>query len=102
VPEQGLHRQRFAAMPVAAVALAPRRPALAAVHAADALAAHRRLPTGPVVMLAARLAARRIGRVAAPVAVPERPKGHGVNLPFRTLVLPRREIRKRVALLFSL
>jgi len=77
--QQGFHPQGLAAMPVASVALAARRPALAAMHAADPLAAQRRLPAGAVVVLAARLAARGIGRIAAPVAVPEGSKGHGVN-----------------------
>jgi hypothetical protein len=80
--QQRLHPQRLAAVPVAPMALAARCSALAAMHAADPLAAQRRLPAGPMVVLATGLAARGIGRVAAPVAVPEGPKGHGVNPSF--------------------
>jgi hypothetical protein len=58
---------------------AARRSALAAMHAADRAAAHRRLPARPMVVLATRLAARREREVAAPVAVPQRSMAHGVN-----------------------
>jgi hypothetical protein len=85
---QGQHRRAasgVAAMQVPPVPLAAGRAALAAMHAADPLAAHRRLPAGPMVMLAPRLAARRQAQVAAPgvaAIVPWRqhsPTGHGVN-----------------------
>jgi len=63
------------------MAPALRRAALAAMHAADPLAPHRRLPARPVVVPAARLAARREPQIAAPpVAVRQRfGMGHGVN-----------------------
>jgi len=49
------------------------------MHAADPLASHRRLAAGPVVVLAARLAARHEGEVATPVAVPQRSTTHGIT-----------------------
>jgi len=57
-----------------AVAIAPvphplRRAALAAMQPADRPAADRRLAAGQAGTLAAGVAARRIGRIAAPIAV---------------------------------
>jgi len=82
----GLLREQ--AEPKAAVPLPARRPALAAMHAADRPPAHRRLPARPMVMLAPRLAARREPELAAPVAVAQRSTAHGVNLRLAA-VLPR-------------
>jgi len=73
---------RLAAQPMhePPVTLPLRRPALAAMHATDRAPAHRRLATGPVIVLAPRLAARRQRQVAAPVAAAQRrDTGHGVN-----------------------
>jgi hypothetical protein len=69
VAEHRLRLQRTEAMAPGAVARALRRAALAAMHAADPLAPHRRVPAWPMVVLAARLAARREAQVAAPSGV---------------------------------
>ncbi|MBM3560945.1 MAG: hypothetical protein FJX53_13935, partial [Alphaproteobacteria bacterium] len=63
----------------AAMPLPARRPALAAMHATDREAAHRRLPAGPVFVPAARLATRGEPELAAPVAIAQRSTAHGVN-----------------------
>jgi len=77
-----------------AVALAPRRAALAAVQPADRPARDRRLTAGPTVALAPGGAARHGAQVAAPVAFRPHPNtGHEVGsaiLPFWWLVAPRR------------
>ena len=85
--EQLAHLDRAHAVPPVAVPLAPGRPALAAMHAADALAPYGRLPAGPVVMLAASLAARgeRKRRPPAGVAIRQHgpATGHEVHGWFR-------------------
>jgi hypothetical protein len=63
--KHALAARRVAAVAEPAVAPAPRRAALAAMHAAHPPAPHRRLPAGPVVVPAARLAARRQSQIAA-------------------------------------
>jgi len=66
------------AVPPHAVAPAARPAGARAVHATDRPASHRRLAAGQAGPLAVRGAARRAHRVAAPVAVVQRPKGHGI------------------------
>jgi predicted DNA-binding protein (MmcQ/YjbR family) len=70
VGEQRRHPLRPPAMPPGAVALALRRAALAAMHAADPLALDCRLPARPPVA-AVRGAARRLRRIAPWGAVRE-------------------------------
>jgi len=77
--QHGLERLRAHAVAEAAVARARRPTAPPAMHAADPLAPHRRLPARPMVVPAPRLAARRQLEVAAPVAVAQRPMAHGVD-----------------------
>src|SRR5262245_46919822 len=66
------------AVHVAPVRRSARRPGFAAVHEADLLAAHRRMPARPMGMLAPGLATRCQPRLAAPVAVPQRSTAHGI------------------------
>ena len=61
------------------MALAARRAARAAMHAADLLAAKRRLAAGAMVVLAPRLAPRRPGEAGTGVALRQHFLGHGVN-----------------------
>jgi len=82
-----LHLERAQAMPPVAVRPPARRAALGAVHAADPGTVHRRLPAGAMIVLAARLAARREAEVeaawccrAATVA-----PAHGVPARFRRI-----------------
>jgi hypothetical protein len=60
-----LHLERAQAVPPVAMRPPARRAALAAVHATDPAPAHRRLPTRAMVVLAARLAARRLAQFEA-------------------------------------
>jgi hypothetical protein len=71
---------RAATVPPGTVASSFRRTALAAMHAADPLAAQRRLPARPVVVLAPGLAARHQSQIPAPpVACGQQSTGHGVG-----------------------
>jgi hypothetical protein len=72
LPEHARMRLRAETVPPGAMPLALRRAALAAVQPAHAASAHGRLPATAAIRLPPRLAARRIGRVAAPDAVPQR------------------------------
>jgi hypothetical protein len=78
-----LRRERAAPVAESPMPLAPGRPALAAVHPAHPLAPHRRLPAGPVIVLAPCLAARRQAEIV-PVAARQRSAapGHGVGRVF--------------------
>jgi hypothetical protein len=81
VASQRHHLPAAQSMPPGAVAFRLRPAALAAMQAADALAADRRLAAGPVIVPAARLAAWRTGkRTATPVAGRQQSTGHEVGV----------------------
>jgi len=72
-------RRAMAAVAERAVARARGAAGPPAMHAADPLAAHRRLAAGPMIVLAARLATGGQGEVGLRVAVPQPPTGHGIG-----------------------
>jgi len=81
VASQRHHLLAAQTMPPGAVALAPRPATLAAMQAADSLAADRRLAAGPMVVPAARLAAWRKRKCASiPVAGGQQSTGHEVGV----------------------
>jgi hypothetical protein len=81
IAPQGIVLLRAVAMPPGAVALGLWPAALAAMQTAHPLATHRRLPARPMVAPAARLTARRKGKLSAPpVARWQHWTGHRVGV----------------------